>query len=397
MTNHRPLLLILFVVFCASSSAWALGGKVKPKEDPAAQDLANTLKPAGLTAKADPGGLNAVKKQIADALTKMEKSNANGGPGAEQLVNTAYTKFRPDVGPAHRAALVAAVSAMWREARGLGCFDEKHQFTGKITKGQNTGMDATYEYIVPLDKAPEFSKDLANIRLVSPYKARAQRDMASDRDLALLASLNAISREVKGMASLKKMEDGPKTNAVGQTMAEAKKIFDKEMKEDGAAALEKPSIVLKGILLATPAKANAYKWQVQAEMQNLSAHATEVELEVLVVGSTHKYRKNYVMIEKKQKVQLREGENTKLVFDTNDKNFYKARADDYEKLDPKKERPKSLAHYRGAIFRVTHGKDVCAVYSTDDGLQSMITTDDGAGYKALPKLYLDAKLTMPGK
>ena len=393
MTAHPPLLLILASVLSAGSCAWA----VKPKEDPAAQDLANTLRPAGLTAKADAGGLNAVKKQIADALTKMEKSNVNGGPGAEQLVNTAYTKFRPDVGPAHRSALVASLSAMWREARALGCFDDKEQFTGKITKGQNAGMAVAYEYIVPLDKAPEFSKDLANIRLVSPYKARAQKDVASDRDLAFLNTLNAISREVKGMANIKKMENGPKTNAVGQTLAEAKKIFEKEMKEDGAAALEKPSIVLKGNMLATPAKANGNKWQVQAELQNLSAHATEVEIEVLIVGSTHKYRKNYVMMERKQKVQLREGENTKLKFETNDKGFYKSRSDDYEKLDPKKERPKSVAHYRGTIFRVTHGKDVCAVYATDDGLQSMITVDDGAGYKALPKLYLDAKLTMPGK
>ena len=397
MTSLRTLLLTGLIASLGVTPLLALGGKVKMKEDPLAQDLANTLRPAGLTPKADPNGINAVKKQIADALSKMERSAAIGGPSAEQVVSTAYTKFRPDVGPAHRAALIATVSAMWREAHALGCFDDKHQFTGKIVTGKNAGMDVTYEYIVPLDKAPEFSKDLANIRLVSPYKARVQVDKPSDKDLAWLNALNAISREVKGMAAVKAIETRPKTNAVGQTLAEAKKIFEKEMKEDGAAALEKPSIILKGILLATPAKGNAYKWRVQAELQNLSAHATEIELEVIAIGTTHKYRKNYVMIETKQKVQLREGEMTKLVFDTKDKNFYKAKADDYEQLDPKKERPKSLAHYRGTIFRVTHGKDVCAVYGTDDGLQTMMIADEGAAFKALPKLYLDTKQTMTSK
>ena len=389
MTFPRELLLITFLTSFSCHGLLA-AGKVKPKEDPLAQDLANTLKPAGLTAKADPGGIGAAKGQISAALTKMEHSQAAGGPGAEQLVNTAYTRFRPDVGPVHRAALVASLSAMWREARALGCFNEKHQFTGKISQGKNAGVNVTYEYIVPLDKAPEFSKDLANIRLTSPYKAR-QSDKVSDADLALLTTLNAISREVKGMASLKAIQTRPKTNAVGQTLEEAKRIWEQEMKDDGPAALEKPNIVLKGMLLATPAKSNGNKWQVQAEMQNFSSHATEVELEVLVIGSTHKYRKNYVMIERKQKVQLREGEVTKLSFDTNDKGFYKAKGDDFEKLDPKKERPKSTAHYRGTIFRVSHGKDVCTVTATDDALVSMVTENGGSAYAALPKFYLDVK------
>lgn len=397
MTRLPSLLLTGLLVFSGGPGLFALGGKVKVKEDPLAQDLANTLRPAGLTPKADPNGINAVKKQIADALTKMEKSGVSGGPNAEQLLTTAYTRFRPDVGPARRAALISTISAMWREARALGCFDERHQFTGKITNGKNADMAVTYEYIVPLDKAPEFSKDLANIRLVAPYKARVQVNTASPQDLAWLNTLNAVSREIAGMASLKAIANRPKTNAVGQTLAEAKAIFEKEMKEDGAAALEKPSIVLKGLMISTPAKANGYKWRVQAQLQNLSAHATEVELEVMVIGITHKYRKNYVMLEAKQKVQLREGERTQLNFDTKERNFYKGKSDDYEKLDPKKERPKSVVNYRGTIFRVMHGKDVCAVYATDDGLQSMMTTDDGAGYRALPKLYLDTKQTMPGK
>jgi hypothetical protein len=385
-----PLFLLALVVPSVSKAA-------KASYDKQAKVVADKLRPLGLTAKADPEGLKQVSGQLAAALTELEKAAATNGPGTHALLKTAYEKFRPEVGPAHRTAAISAIEGMWNEARGLGAFDEGHTFTGKITKGADAGKDAVFEYLVPLTLSPKFSKDVANIRLVSPSRARAEGAPVGARETAYQQNLESIAKEIDGMKSLAKIGAKTQTDAAGLTKDEAAKRFKAEAARNGDAFDEKPSIILKGQMISTPSKRTGNKWQVEAEVTNLSQHATEVELQTLVIGTTHKSRENYIMLDKKQKLQLRGTQVVRIMADTLDEGTYKSRSNLYENLD-KKLAAKSQANYRGSIWRVLHGKDVVAVFATENSLLDMLKSDSKRNLENMAKLYLpDPKdWTKPG-
>lgn len=378
-------------LLCFAMLALNLIGMAHAKQNPAAQALAGQLKPQGLTPKGDAGGLNKVRDQIIRILNGMEDSAVSNGPGGKDLLSTAYRFYRPEVGPAQQAAAVGALTDMWNDARAMGLFDETHKFTGKITRGADAGQPCVFEYIVPLSLAPSFSRDVTNVRIVAPSRKRAEKAEVTTAEQAYLVTLKSIEREVSGMKSLAAMENAPKTNAVGQTMEEAKKIWSEEMKRDGAAAEELPSISLRGRGIATPSKATGDKWVSQLEVTNLSQHATEVEVECVFIGTTDKDRQNYVMGEVRKKLQLRSGEVQKVDFTTPlSEGAYKSRTDDFEKLS-KAERAKSKAYYRGTMWRVHHKKGVAAMFATDPAMLSLFKEDSATKLEVLAKLYLDPK------
>jgi hypothetical protein len=356
-----------------------------------AKAVADKLKPLGLAPKPDPNGLKLVGAQIAGALTELEKSTAKSGPGANNTLNIAYTNFRPEVGPEHRNKAVGALMDMWTEARGLGAFDESHQYTGKITRGPDAGKEVVLEYIVPMSLAPRFSKDVVNIRLVTPSKARPENAPVTAREVSYQKALDAIAKEADGINALAAQTKKVVTDAAGETKEQAQARWKEEMKADGAATEEKPDIVVKGSLISTPTKLNGNAWHVEADLTNLSNHATEVELETLVIGTTWKKHENYLMLDKKEKVQIRSGQNLKVPAVTLAETTYKARSDIYENLDKKKEVPHSNVKYRGTIWRVTHPKGEVGTFATDTALLDMLKSDNSRFVDNMQKMFLDPK------
>lgn len=377
-----PSLLVL--AFIPPSIAW---GKAYDKQ---ANEIGGKLKPLGFSAKADPNGLKQVAAQVSGVLTLLEKDAATNGPGTHALLKTAYEKFRTDVGPAHRTAAITSLEAMWNEARGLGAFDENHAFTGKITRGTDGGKDVVFEYISPLSIAPQFSKDVANVRLTSPSRARVADAAPTQRETAYQKTLDAIAREMEGMKSLAKIGAKTQTDAAGLTKEEAAKRFKEEVARNGDAANELPTIILKGMMVSTPSKRTGGKWLVEAELTNLSPHATEVELQTTVLGTTHKSRENYLMQDTKQKLQLRGTQVLRVVVETLPEGIYKGRDIIYENLD-KKEAAKCQVNYRGTIWRVIHAKGQAAVFATENSLLDMLKKDAKRPLDGMAKLFLDPK------
>ncbi len=388
MRNKRAgVFTVLFLGIAALGAPTLLPAKNYPQ----AKALAAQLVPQGLTPKADTGGLGKAGAQVARIISLMQQSEATGGPSAKDLVNTAYDMFRPDVGPAHRTAAAAALTAMWDEARVCGAFSADHKYTGKITHGPEAGQALEFEYIVPPEIAPEFSRDVANLRLVRPSRKRAAGAKLDVREEAYVATLKAISREAAGLKSVKSIEEGKPANSVGQTREEEAALFKEAMKKDGEKALELPEILLTCRMLATPSKRTGYKWNVGAEVTNLSQHATEVEIECIIIGTTDKHRINYIMGEQKMKLQLRSTEVRDLEFLTPlNEGGYNGRTADYEQLD-KKERGRNRVFYRGAIFRVNHAKGVAAKVATDPSLLGMLEKDAEPSVTSMPRLYMDPK------
>ncbi|HSI65160.1 MAG TPA: hypothetical protein VLE43_18680 [Candidatus Saccharimonadia bacterium] len=377
------------VTFCIA--ALGLPTLLEAKNYPAAKALAEQLKPLGLTPKGDAGGLGRVGAQIGRILEHMEKSQATGGPGADDLLNTAYEMFRPDVGHAHRTAASGALVAMWREARALGAFDPDQKYTGKITTGPEKGQSLIFEYIVPVSVAPAFSRDVANVRLVPPSEKRAEAAPLTPREEAYVATLKAIEREVSGMKVLAKIEDGGPRNSVGQTKEEEARLWKEAMLKDGEQTQQLPDIRITCRMLATPSNRTGDKWKIGAEVTNLSHHATEVEVECVIIGTTDKHRINYVMGEQKVKLKLRGGQPADMEFlSTLREGDYNNRTADFEKLD-KKERPRNRVFYRGTIFRVHHPKGVAGMVATDPSLLSLFDKEADPSLADLPKLYTDPK------
>lgn len=358
--------------------------------DQQARVIAGMLRPLGLTPKPDPKGLSLAAAQIAAVLSELGKSAAANGPGTHTLLKTAYEKFRPDVGPAHRTAAIIALEAMWDEARALGAFGAANQYTGKITRGADAGADVVLEYIVPLELDPRFSRDLANIRLVAPGRARAKDAPPTAREVANARNLDAIAREIEGRKSLEKIARSVPTDAAGLTREEAARRWKTEFEGNGDAAKARPSIVLRGMMTATPSKRSGYKWRVEAELVNLSPHATEVELQCFVIGTTWKNRENYLMLDRRQQVRLRSAQRDTVVIETLEERVYKSRGDLYEKLT-KPEIGRSEASYRGVVWRVVHPQGECATFATDDALLKMLDKDSDRNIENMAKLYLDPK------
>ena len=381
LSRLRPITSLLMLISGLLPAVTALAVNY-----PLAKALAPHLRPMGLTAKADPNGLEQVKGQIIRILNAMQSSAKSGGPDGNTLVSKALD-FQPAVGSTQGMTMKRNLVQMWQEAQALGCFNEKHEFTGAILRYADAGSQAVFEYIVPLELAPRFSRDISNVRLVSPSNSRAKGGSNTARDLAFVAQLRLIEREVDA----RKLDVKVPTNNLGQTKEEAAQIFHAEMERAGAAALETPHLKLSGRLTQQPMKRNGYQWVYTVDLVNTSQHPTEVTLQWWLIGDTEIKHINYLMAEGSEKVQLRTMGTYQMPFKTKSQNHYDSRADDLDGLGIKDPlRGKTETKYRGAVIRVMHGKDqVVATWTSDPTMARCLNPEPEAEYdlKRLPKLY----------
>jgi|GEM_PF-5268769 hypothetical protein len=383
-----PLLRPLGAALSVAASALICVHVAEAKIYPQAKKLAPQLRPQGLTARPDANGLAKARDQAIKILNAMEDNAATGGPEPRGLLTMAF-EFQPAVGPVHQTALVGTLMQMWTEARALGLFDENHQFTPTITRGADAGKNAVFEYILPLSILPDFSRDIANLRLVPPSRVRPADDQLTVRDKAYQAQLNAIIQETNTRAAQNAFLNGPKTNALGQTEEQQLSIWNEEVKKAGEMANQMPMIKLTCRLREMATRSNGGKWAMGAELVNISRHPTEVTVEYVLLGSTEEHRRHYIMAEGSQKVKMRSTQVENLLFwTTKGTGHYKPRADDLDGLGPKDpKRRRTEAKYRGAIVRVVHPTGQAALWTSDPSILEY--AQDADKLKALPRLYLD--------
>lgn len=368
------------------------------ENNPQARALAGLLKPPGLTPKADHQGLTKTRAQLVRVLTSMQRSYKTGGPDGAALVKRALD-FVPDVGGTHRMMLTGNLVQMWKEADALGCFDNEHNFTGAITRGPDSGKQAVFEHIVPLELAPRMSRDISNVRLRPPSKSRENGGADAGRDEAFLRQLKMVEEEIVGRQELKKMEaDAPvkkeePRNRMGETAEEQARLFKLDMQRAGPEAQKARSLNLLGRLVETPMKRNNHTWCYGIELRNTSALPTEVTVEWTLIGITEIKNLYYVLGEGTQKVQLRSAGVQQFEFRTpKPESHYDNRADDLDELPPKdRRRAATETKYRGAVIRVVHGKDtVVAQWGSDATMMRFLGDDPESKHvlSQLPKLYL---------
>ena len=355
-----------------------------------AQALARYLGPSPLSKKVGSGDLMQVKKRLVPILNLLEKSKRSSGPTPKNLLEKAY-EFRKEIGPHEAMVTTAAILANWELARSVGLFTEEGKYTDNITFGNDSGEKIQIENIVLPSKLPRFSAHLANVRLVEPSKKRKPDAKMTLRDAAYQTRLMEILDEMSGMSSLRKIEQGPKLNGIGQTMDQVKKIFKKEMEDAGKAASELPGIRLRGNMSATPSHKSGNRWRVSVDINNNSLHPTEVVLEWYIIGITEKKNQHYIMARGKQPLKLRKGQDVRLDLFTAPKSSFKKRADDTDALN-KAERSRSRVNYRGFVMRVKHEKGIAAVAASDQRLLGYLD-EDGVSISGLPDFSTPSKVT----
>lgn len=387
---RSPLLPGVALVLLLVSGA----GQVRAENNPRAKALAPQLRPLGLTPKADPQGLNQLRPRLVAILSAMQSSYQGGGPDGRTLISSAI-ELVPNVGDTQRMVLIGNLTQMWKEARALGCFGADHQFTGLITLGPDTGKQAVFEPIVPVDLVPGLSRDISNIRLTAPSRSRENGGADATRDAAFAKQLQAVQSEMQASADQAKIakDNKPKPeeprNRMGETAAEQAALFQAEMARAGAAAGKPPSLKLQGRLVQQPSKRNNYQWVYGIDLRNISARPAELTVEWWIVGDTDIKHLNYLMAQGTEKVQLRSAGIQTLEFHTKSKSTYDNFADDLDELPAKdKRRAKTEPDYRGAVIRVLHGKDtVLATWASDASMARALSEDPPAEFDLdrLPK------------
>ncbi len=346
-----------------------------------ARALARYLGPSPSSEKVNSGDIAKFKKRLIPILNLLEGTKRTNGPSPKDLLVKAYT-FRKDVG-AHEASITSAsLISNWELARAVGLFSEG-KYTDRIANGNDAGEKIQLEHIVLPEKLPHYSTHLANARLVEPSKKRKKDVEMSNRDAAYGNQLLAIGKEIKGNIGLRRLDKAPKLNSVGQTMKEAEKRYQQEVKIAGDAAKEMPGIHLEGKVMATPSHKSGERWRVEGSIGNISRIPTAVEFEWYIIGITDKKNQHYIMAKGKQPLKLRKGQEMVLDLYTKSKKSYKNQADDMDELS-KKERKKSKVRFRGFVFRVNHEKGVAQIAATDRLLLGFLGEDASKGISSLP-------------
>lgn len=375
------LLLATFSMLCGQLTA-------APRMNPRAKALAKHLGASPFSKKVNSGDLAKVKKRLVPILNILEATKRTNGPSPKDLLVQAYA-FRKDVG-AHEASITsAALISNWELARATGLFADGI-YTDRISNGSDRGEKIQMEHNVIPGKMPLFSTHLANVRLIEPSKKRGKDAEMSERDAAYQNQLAAITQEIKANIGLRKLDKPLKLNSVGQTMKEAEKRYQQEVKIAGKAAKEMPGIRLEGKVMATPSHKSGQRWRVEASILNVSRIPTTIELEWYVIGITEKKRQRYIMAKGKQPLKLRKGQDITIELYTKSKKSYKNQADDMDGLS-KAERKKSKVRFRGFVFRVNHKKGVVQIAASDKLLHGFLGDDASKGISSLPNFSLPYK------
>lgn len=378
----RPLLTFLLAGFAVSVADYA--GAQASRLNRGAQALAAQLAPAPMAKDHNKEALGALRQRMIAVLETVEASASSNGPPPASLVRTAL-EFRHDLGDWERQMLTNAVVAAWGEARAMGLFDENGKFRDTITKGRDVGDDCAFELMVPGELYPPASNQLANLRIVREKEKRADQAPVTPRDeafrdqFARLAAEKASRAEQariekKGRAQIAKIENGPKTNAVGQSEAQHLSLWEKEMAAAGQTAAELPNIRVSADVRATPSYMTGQRWRVGCEVTNLSKHPTEITVEVWILGVTEKKRAHYVMARTTKNMKLRVNETQQFDLFTAAEGSYKKMADQLDKTNGA-EGGGGRVRFRGCVIQAVHARGVAGFAGSDVKLAGYADAD----------------------
>lgn len=237
------------------------------------------LVPAKASQQAKPNDFKDAEARMIRILEFLEREHGESGMRAKDiLTNAFYIYNRHRFSGQRRMMTEGAILRNWEKARELGLFNEKGAFQKQIRIGPEKKKTASFEYIVPSGRAPIYSTDLANLRLVTPGTKRKKGAKLTPWELAYLDQLDVMKEEVLH----------GRIDELGRTSAENIAIWKAELKRAGGEKLldQAPSVRHQGRITATPSGMSGNRWRVSFQTLNLASHPTEVKVEYYIFGLT---------------------------------------------------------------------------------------------------------------
>ncbi len=349
MTTYR------FTLFVATLSLLLLPATPAPGEvNKAVKGFLPIVRPINGSDKASPGDLGALNKQMISAMNYLGKHHDSYGKDGSDIIELAIQNYGDEMFSSLRASLLrTSLTRTWEQAQALGLFTKGGNFRLIITKGPEKGKNASFEYIVLPKDFPHYSRDLTNLRLVTPATRRAR----GEERLTTLEKIHAKSLDrIEGEILY------GRADALGRTSADNFTLWKRDVGTNEAVLEKQPTFHLTGKITATPSGSNGDKWRVSFEAINISTHPTEVIVTLYIFGITEK--KNEIFLLRKTSVpqRLRKNQFFKKELFTGSRSSY---ADLATRIDQNK--PKgyikpliSSVNMRGWAIEVTHRDKVIA-------------------------------------
>ena len=265
--------------FLLGLSLLGMPERIRSEVNAVPKALMPLLVPATASRKVKPNDFKEAQERMIRILEFLEKHDGRNGQRAKDIVTNAFYIYdRHRFSGQRRMMTGGAILRNWEKAQELGLFTEAGKFQRQIRKGSEKKKTASFEYIVPPEKAPIYSTDLANLRLVTPGERKKKGAEPTPWDSAYLDQLDVMKEEVLH----------GRFDDLGRTKAENVAIWKAELKRAGGEKLleQAPAIRHYGRIKATPSGMSGNRWQVSFETLNLTTHPTEVTVEYYVFGIT---------------------------------------------------------------------------------------------------------------
>ena len=175
---------------------------------------------------------------MVEALEIMEGSYRTSGPNPADLISKAL-KFRKDIGSIEGIVLTDTLLDTWRAANSMGLFHENGKFGVVIKKGRGVGEKVIFELIIPADRYPPASNQLANLRLVPLGEKRIVDAPLTAREKATGSQLRSLVEERIESMEIAAFRKGPAVNQLGQTEDEQLRLWKAAMEDSGEIAHQK--------------------------------------------------------------------------------------------------------------------------------------------------------------
>jgi len=372
MTNVRHL-IILWVI-TAVISIWFIHFGLS--------DWLNKLAPLMKPTPYSKSSLGKVQSQMIKIISVVERSDRTDGPKPNELITRAC-KSHPGYGPMRTLITANIVERAYEEAMYLGLFNKKGKFTTLISKGPNTGEKIRFEYMIPPETAPEFSQDIANIRIVRT----GQKNRAASLDLfekAHLQKLKQMQRETRSRLVMRENESNHllDTSFSGPDKGPHYEKWEAAMEVAGEAANKLPQLKLEAHKKSSAGRSNGNKMSVWIKLNNYIDVPTQVTVHCYILGRTEIKRILFKIGHAKKDVVLLPHDEQQLILYSPAFPSMKSRAGELDEL-PKKAWGSGKFAAQGWVIRVEHNGEVAA------GAASMTillpyADENFKGLKALP-------------
>lgn len=343
------LLWLLFLLAAPITSS-AQGNK-----DAWLKKMAPLMKPTPFTKSS----LGAVQGQMIKVISVIGKSDRTQGPKPNELITRACKTHRSH-GPIRTMITANVVEQAYEEALYLGLFDKKGNFKNVIQKGPYAGEKVKFEYIVPAEKAPEFSQDIANLRLVRVGQ-KQQNNSFADREKIHLLKLQKIKQETRSRQVLHESESGHLLDTTISTPDKGPHYekWEASMEVAGEEKNELPRIKLVARKRSSASRNNGEKLAIWVKVENLTKAPTMVTAHCFMLGRTERKRVLFNIGHGKKEVVLLAGDTQQMLLYSRSFPSMKNHVADLDGLK-KKERSKAKFFVRGWVVRVEHNGKVVA-------------------------------------